>query len=75
MIYNPGVQGEVLARDTNLGVFIVNMMYKPMRTDEVNQSMGVEKERRSGQRTGLWGTPTRVWVDEKESVKETVESP
>lgn len=74
MIYNPGVQGEVLARDTNLGVFIVNMMYKPMRTDEVNQSMGLEREK-SDQRTGLWGIPTRVWVDEKESVKETVESP
>lgn len=36
--------GKMLARNTNLGVFRLNMVYKAMRPDEINQNMSIKTE-------------------------------
>lgn len=45
LIY-PGIQGEVLASKTNLRVFIMHIVCKLMKPDEINQSMRGEREKK-----------------------------
>lgn len=61
--------GKILARNANLGVFRLKMLYKAMRPNEINQNMSIKTEEKWPED---WATEA-LHLEVGESVKEGAE--